>query len=349
MAPFCGPLARDSAPLAAGVAVTTELSPPAVTVTSVDIVTAVLVSGGGAGRGGRRRAGRGPDGRGIGDVPGDAQAAHLLVAGFEDHERLAVGVETDDAARRRRADQQLAGGVERQRADVLGAGVVEQRAGAARGRHLVDLPLGAGPDVGGAVRGHRDRPDVLVLGVEQRRRRAVRRDAIDLAVRRRADQHRSLRPGRDRLEIQLRGVEQHLRRALPREAPQLAVVSGGGPDLAARGGDPPHGRRADVAEHLQRRRNRHPSVGVDRDGVGVALQEIGLGRDHPETGARRLEGSGAADGQRQQGAENGPRPRPSTESGFDMETVDRPGDSWSGSRSAAPGWQGARSEHIGNM
>ena len=316
MAPFCGPLARDSAPLAAGVG----RDHRAVADGGDRHLGRHRDRGGGVGGGGGRRrrrlaAGRGARGRGVGDAAGDAEAAHFLVAGFEDHERLAVGVEADDAARRRRADEQFARRVEGQRADVLGAGVVEQRAGAARGRHLVDLALGAGADVGGAVRRHRDRPDVLVLGIEERRRRAVRRDAIDLAVGRRADQHRSLRPGRNRLQIQLRGVEHDLRRALRREAPQLAVVAGGGPDLAARGGDPPHGRRADVAEHLQRRRNRHPSVGVDRDGVGVALEEIGLGRDDPEAGARRLQRRGAAEGQGQQGAENGPRPRPSTESG----------------------------------
>ena len=44
MAPFCGPLARDSAPLDAGVVVTTALSPTALTVTSVDIVTTALAS-----------------------------------------------------------------------------------------------------------------------------------------------------------------------------------------------------------------------------------------------------------------------------------------------------------------
>jgi hypothetical protein len=117
------------------------------------------------------------------------------------------------------------------------------------------------------------------------------------------------------LQIGLGGVEQDLGWALGGEAPQLAVVPGGRPDLATRGGDPPHRRRADVADQLQGGGDGHAAIGVDRHRVGVALEEVGLGRDDPEPGAGGVQRTGAGEHDRPKGTADGPQPRPRERSG----------------------------------
>ena len=96
----------------------------------------------------------------------DPHGVDLAERRVEQHERLARGVEPEDAAGRLRAGDQIAGWRNRERDDVGRAGLVEGRADAGR-RDLVDHALVAGgrEDVAGAI--DDQRPDVLVVGVEE--------------------------------------------------------------------------------------------------------------------------------------------------------------------------------------
>ena len=120
--------------------------------TETPVISADTVPTGGRGALGRRRL---RQGRPVGalrrihrrridrPVGGDAQRVDLAVRRIEQHERLAGGVDAEEAPGRRGAGQQLAIAGERQGHDVGGVGLVERRA-VAVGRDLVDDALVAG-------------------------------------------------------------------------------------------------------------------------------------------------------------------------------------------------------------
>jgi hypothetical protein len=91
----------------------------------------------------------------------------FFVRRVDEHERLAVLADPEDAARRLCAREQIAGLVDRERDDVGGVGLVEQRA-LPIGRNAVDVALLAGGGEERAVGCGRERPDVFVVGVEER-------------------------------------------------------------------------------------------------------------------------------------------------------------------------------------
>ena len=205
------------------------------------------------------------------------QRANFLKWRVEQDERPALSVDAKNFSRRFRADEEVAGLVERERRHVGRLRPVERPAFAV-GRDLVDDALLAGAGVDVAVRVDRESPDVFLVGVEERGRRSAPIDLVDSALRRRCDVEPAVRRRRERVHLELVAVEQQRPFSLRIDLVHLAFVAradkqrpiGSGRDR------PQRGRRCFVHQ-LDGRPEHELAVTVDRQVLDIAFQEIGLG------------------------------------------------------------------------
>ena len=227
------------------------------------------------------------------------QRVDLLERRVEQHEALPGAIDAEHAPGVARAREQAAVLVDGEGDHVGALRVVEAFTLAVR-RDPVDEALLARTGVDGPVGAHGERPDVLVVGVEEDRRGPVGRNAVDLAVGRRRRVDAAAGRGRERVHLHLGRVERGGQPAVGADPQHLSVVAAADPGAAPRRGqDRPEGRGGRLGDERDGRTERQAPEVVDRQAVDLALEEIGLGRDHPEGGARRVE--------QDEPAQNGPR------------------------------------------
>ena len=103
-----------------------------------------------------------------------------------------------------------------------------------------------------------------------------------------ADEQAAVGRRRQCVDLQFVGVEEHAAAAGGIHEQHLAVVARAD-ERAAVGTrrERPEKRRVGVVDRRRHRAERQPAVGIDRQTLDVAAQEVGLGRDLPERGQRR--------------------------------------------------------------
>jgi hypothetical protein len=214
----------------------------------------------------------------------------LRVTRIEQHERLAAGVEAEDAPRRAGAREQPPLAIEGERHRVGGFRLIEDGA-LAVGRDLVDRPLVASGRVyrAGAIDGQA--PDVGVGRIEEGGRLAGRIELVDLAVGGRGGIDAAAWRDGERVDLELVGVEEDPAASVRVDLVDLPFVAGADVERAVRPrGRRPEERGAGLVDGRRRGPEREAAERVDGEVLHLAAQEVGFGRRLPEAGRRGPDG-----------------------------------------------------------